>query len=185
MKNPKLANRYAKALFDFAKEKGQIEEVHEDLNAIRTALKETPELKVVLNSPVIAPNKKHTIFASVFQDKIRETSFIFLDVIIRKKREPVLESICNEYHTLYNEYHHIKTVTLTSAQPLSDALIAEIRSMLAEQTHSSIEIKTVVQTNIIGGIMVQMDDFSFDASVVSKINKLRQEFAHNIYKINF
>ncbi|MCQ2284740.1 MAG: ATP synthase F1 subunit delta [Bacteroidales bacterium] len=185
MKNPKLANRYAKALFDFATEKGQIEEVYQDLMSIRTVLKESSELQMVLNSPVIAPKNKHAIFAKVFQNVISETTFIFLDVIIRKKREPALDSICEEYLKFYNEFHHIKTATLTTAQPLSTELTEEIKKMLEEQTHYTIEIKQVVQPKIIGGIMINMDDFSFDASIISKINKLKQEFAHNIYKINF
>lgn len=185
MKNPKLANRYAKALFDFAKEKEEIESVNQDLVSIRKALKENSELRVILNSPVIAPSKKHTIFSNVFENAISKTTFIFLDVIIRKKREPALDSICEEYVNLYNEFHNIKVVTLTTAQALSEELVEEIRKMIAEQTQHSIIIKQVVQPEIIGGIMVKMDDFYFDASVISKINKLKQEFAHNIYQVNF
>lgn len=185
MKNPKLANRYAKALFDFAKEKEQLETVQNDLLAIRSALKENTELQIILNSPIVPPTKKHTIFTNVFQNLIGETTFIFLDVIIKKKREPALDSICEEFIKLYNDFHHIKTVTLTTAQEMSEPLIEEIRKMLAEQTRHEIVIKQIIKPEIIGGILVKMDDFYFDASVISKINKLRQAFAHNIYQVNF
>ncbi|MCQ2276763.1 MAG: ATP synthase F1 subunit delta [Bacteroidales bacterium] len=185
MKNPKLANRYAKALFDFAKEKDQIEVVNKDLAQVRNILKENTELQSVLNSPVIAPSKKHVIFANVFQSALSEISFSFLDVIIRKKREPMLGTICEEFTKYYNEYHKIKVVTLTSAQALSSDLVDKIRNMLAEQTHYTIEINQLLNPEIIGGIQVKMDDFYFDASISSKINKLKQEFAHNIYQVNF
>ena len=64
MKNPRLSNRYAKALFDFAQEKGQLEEVNQDLALIKAALKGNNEMTAVLNSPVIPPAKKHTVFAN-------------------------------------------------------------------------------------------------------------------------
>lgn len=185
MKNPKIANRYAKALFDFAKEKDQIEAVGKDLKQVRNILKENGELRSVLNSPVIAPSKKKVIFANIFQEVLNETSFSFLDVIIRKKREPMLDTICEEFVKYFNEFHKIKVVTLTSAQPLSTELVEKIRSMIADQTQYTIEINQLLNPEIIGGIQVKMDDFYIDASISSKINKLKQEFAHNIYQVNF
>ena len=170
MKNPKIANRYAKALFDFATEKNQVETVHKDLLLVLNTLKENRELLVVLDSPVIVPSKKRAIFKNVF---------------INKKREPMVAGICSEFTKLYNEHHHIKTVTLTSAMPLGSEIVEKIRAMLSEKTHYSIDIQQVVNPSIIGGIMVKMDDYFFDASISSKLNSLRQEFSHNIYQINF
>ena len=52
MKNPKLSNRYAKALFDFAGERNQIEEVFGDLQLFANTLKENRELQMLLRNPV-------------------------------------------------------------------------------------------------------------------------------------
>jgi len=185
MKNLKLSNRYAKALFDFANEQGCMEQVYQDLKMVQETLRGNSELRLVLNSPVIAPLKKHAIFASIFQQNIQETTFTFLDVIIKKKREPMLDGICAEFVNCYNEMHKIKVATLTTAQEMSPELIEKIRQILMDKTQCSIEIKQVVKPNILGGIRIKMDDFYFDASVISKINKLKQEFAHNIYQVNF
>lgn len=185
MKNPKLSNRYAKALFDFANEKGQIESVNQDLSILSNALKDSHELQALLSSPVIEPAKKHTIFSNVFKDKISETTFAFLDIIIKKKREPALVTICDEFRAFYNEHHHIKTATLISAQPMSPELVDKIRDLLAEQTKYSIEIEQIVRPSLIGGIQIKIGDQFLDASIQYKINKLKQEFAHNIYQVNF
>lgn len=185
MRNPKLGNRYAKALFDFAHERDQVEVVYQDLMTMRKVLSETPELLEVLNSPVIPEAKKHAIFTNVFKEVIGETLFSFLDIIIKKKREPMLCSICDEFEKYYNEEHKLKIVTLTSASKLSDELVEKIRAMLMEEVHYDIRIDQVVNPAIIGGVILKMDDFFFDASVVSKINKLKQEFAHNSYQVNF
>lgn len=185
MKNPKLANRYAKALFDFANENEQLEVVQQDLVNVSAILKENEQLRVILNSPVIAPTKKHAIFVKVFQDVLHEIAFTFLNVIIRKKREPILASICDEFMKYYNEAHGIKVVEVTSAYDLSTTMIEKIRQTLAEHTRYTIQIQTKVNPQIIGGVLIKMDDIYVDATISSKINKLKQEFAHNIYQVNF
>lgn len=185
MKNPKLANRYAKALFDFASETNKIEVVKQDLEQVLNMLKQERELRVVLNSPVIAPAKKRAIFAAVFAEGLDTTTFSFLDVMLHKKREPALPCICDEFVKLYNDYHHVKVATLISAQTMSDELVQRIKALLEEQTHYTIQLSCKVDPNLIGGIMVEMDDFHFDATILSRINKLRQEFSQNIYQVNF
>lgn len=185
MKNLKLSNRYAKSLYDFAQEKGEVEQVYQDLKMIKQALNENGELRTILNSPVIAPLKKHTIFASIFQNTVHEMTFGFLDLLIKKKREPMLDGVCEGFVNLYNECHRIKVATLTSAQALSPELVEKIRGILTEKTQYTIEIQQVVKPDIIGGILIKMDDFYFDASILSKINKLKQEFSRNIYQVNF
>ena len=108
-----------------------------------------------------------------------------MDVIIKKKREPAIATICEEYIKLYNQAHNIKVAKLTTAQPLSEVLVDKIKGILEEKTQSTIEIQQVVDPSIIGGILIKFDDYFIDASILSKINKLRQEFAHNIYQVNY
>ncbi len=185
MKNPKVAQRYAKALFDFAQEHNQLESVSQDIASLRETLAGNRELQAILNSPVIPPARKHTLFAAIYRDKIQNTTFIFLDIILRKKREPALISICEEFSQLYDRFRNIRTATLTTAQPINGQLVEQIREMLAQQTGSHIEIKQIVQPDIIGGIVIKLDDYYFDASIAARFNKLKQEFAHNVYQVNF
>lgn len=185
MKNPKLSSRYAKALFDFAGEKNQIEEVNEDLLLFSNTLKENRELQMLLRNPVIESHQKHQIFESIFNGTLRDTTYLFLDVLLKKKREPALDTICEEYFKLYNAAHNIKLVTITTAQPLSDALKSKIVSLLKEQTKATVTLEEIVDPELIGGFVIKMDDYYFDSSILSKINKLRQEFSQNSFQVQF
>lgn len=185
MKNPKLSSRYAKALFDFAGERNQIEEVNGDLRLFANTLKENRDLQMLLRNPVIASHQKHQIFESVFNGTLHDTTYQFLDVLLRKRREPALDTICEEYFKLYNVAHNIKPVTITTAQPLSEPLKNKIVAMLAEQTRATVALKEMVDPGIIGGFVIQMDDYYLDSSILAKINKLRQEFSHNKFQVQF
>ena len=185
MKNTKLSGRYAKALFDYASEKKLTEEVFHDLQLFANTLKDNRELQVLLRNPVVEPHQKHKIFESIFNGTLQETTYQLLEVLLKKKREPALDTICEEYFKLYNTAHNIKPVTITTAQPLSDALKNKIVALLTEQTHATIELHETVYPELIGGFVIQMDDYYFDSSILSKINKLRQEFSQNMFQVQF
>ena len=185
MKNPKLSSRYAKALYDFAGEKDQVEEVYADLRLFSDTLKGSRELQVMLRNPVIHPNQKHKIFESIFNGTLHDTTYQFLDVLLRKKREPALDTICEEYFRLYNTAHNIKPVTITTAKPLGDTLKSKIVTILADMTHATIDLLEIVDPEIIGGFVIKMDDYYFDTSIITKLNKLRQEFSQNSFQVQF
>ena len=185
MKNPKLSSRYAKALFDFAGEKNQVEEVYGDLKLFANTLKENRELQMLLRNPVIESHQKHQIFESIFNGTLHDISYQFLDVLLKKKREPALDTICEEFFKLYNKAHNIRLVTITTAQPLGDELKEKVVQMLVEQTHATIDLRQIVDPEIIGGFVIQMDDYYLDSSILSKINKLRQEFSQNMFQVQF
>ena len=185
MKNPKLSDRYAKSLFDFAGEKNQIEEVYEDLTLLANTLKENRDLQMLLRNPVVPPNQKHQIFESVFNGTLRDITYQFIDLLLKKRREPNLDMICEGFFRLYNQTHNIKTALIITAQPLSDELRSKIVSMLAEQTYATIDLKEEVEPELIGGFVIKMDDYFLDDSVLYKINKLKQEFSQNSFQVQF
>jgi F-type H+-transporting ATPase subunit delta len=133
----------------------------------------------------VEARQKHQIFDSVFNGALHEISYQFLDVLLKKRREPALDTICEEFFKMYNAAHNIKPVTITTAQPMSDTLKSKIVDMLAQQTKSSIQLQEIVDPAIIGGFVIKMDDYYLDSSILSKINKLRQEFSQNSFQVQF
>ena len=185
MKSTRLASRYAKALFELARQQGEIDTVNQDLALVKSVIKENHELKAVIESPIIFHDKKNNIFKDIFNGKISDTTFGFLSLIIKKKREPALTSICDEYLALYNIHHNIKIAHVLTAAPMTPELTERLRKLLEDDTHSTIQFQTAVDENIIGGLMVMIDGYLFDASLLSSIRKLRAEFSHNIYQAAF
>ncbi len=185
MKNPRLASRYAKALYDFAGERNQIEEVYADLNLFADTLKESRELQVLLRNPVIEPHQKHKIFESVFNGTMHDITYQFLELLLKKRREPALDTICEEFFKLYKTNHNIKTALIVTAQPLSDVLREKIVALLTEQLHATVELCEFVDPTIIGGYVIKVDDYYLDTSILSKINKLKQEFSQNSFQVQF
>lgn len=171
MKKTKLSSRYAVALYDFALEQKMEEAVFQDMQLLLQVFTENRDLRVVIESPVMPAEKKVAIFDALFSGKISEISLQFLQLIIKKRREPALSDIFENYIQCYYRSHNIKIATITTAVPLNEQLAASIQGILEEQTHSSIILKQVVNPKILGGLVVHVDDFLFDASIQGKDRK--------------
>ena len=100
----------------------------------------------------------------------------FLDLIIKNKREKHLKNICRNFIDIYRKYKGIKKAVLTTAYKLTEedkiAIIKNIENKFA----ATIELRECVDENIIGGMMIQVDDKQLDMSVSKQINKLRTDF---------
>ena len=185
MKSQKLAGRYANALYEFAVQENKLEETYQDILTLKEVFHENHDLKAVIESPVITPDKKKNIFSTLFEQKINAVSYGFLSLIIKKKREPALLMIFDEFIRLYNKHHNIRIAQFTTAVAISDALAERIKAVLEEQTKSTIQLQRIVNPELIGGFIVKIDDFLVDTSLIGRINKLKQEFENNVYQAGF
>lgn len=185
MKNVKLAARYAKALYEFSLEKDQLEKVYQDVLHIMGLLKLNQELNKVIECPIVSHSKKVKIFSEVFRNTISEISFGFLRLVVDKRREPELMLICAAFIKQYYRFHNIRIVLFITAQPVSDEIVQKLKDVMQERTGAQIEVKCMVDSRIIGGFIVKIDDFLYDASILRQMNTLKREFSHNIYRAGF
>jgi len=185
MKNPKLASRYAQALYDFSVETDNVETVYLDVLRIQNIVNLHKELKTILESPVISQEKKQNIIEKVFQNHLCETTYRFFSLIVKKRREPQLLLICKQFIKIYYRNHNIKEAYITSAQPISEALTQYIKAYLEKDSPYTFILHLSTDPKIIGGLIVKIDDFYYDASIQAKINKLKAEFSQNAYAAGF
>ena len=185
MKNPKLASRYAQALYDFSVESNNVENVYHDVLHFQDIVNEHHELKTVLESPIIPQDKKHNIIKEIFQNNIGESVFTFFLLMAKKRREPQLLLICRQFIKIYYNNHNIKEAYITSAQPLSAEITDYIKINLEKDSPYTFILHLSVDQKLIGGLVIKIDDYCYDATVQAKINKLKAEFSQNIYAVGY
>jgi F-type H+-transporting ATPase subunit delta len=186
MLNPRLAGRYAKSLIDLALEKGQLEEVYQDMQYMSRLMKGSTELVSILRSPVITGDKKQKVLEALSAGSIGQITASFNRLLINKGRERFLPEIIFAFIAQYKELKGIHSVTLTTAIPVSDEVKKAIISRLREDGGmKEVELETVVQENIIGGFILEADGRRVDSSIAYDLANLRKQFANNdfIYRI--
>ena len=103
----------------------------------------------------------------------------FFAIVVRKKREPMLQAVADGFVEQYNTKFNIANASVKSAIELSEAALAEIKSHLESQTGKKINLSSKVDAELIGGVVVQVGDRLFDASIAGKLGKLKQELLNS------
>jgi len=93
--------------------------------------------------------------------------------------------ICRQFVKIYNKNHNIKEAYITSARPLSEDMMRYLKIFLEKDSPYTFAFHLSVNPDIIGGLVIKIDDFYFDAGIRAKINKLRAEFSQNVYAVGF
>jgi len=176
-----ISRRYAKALFDLAREMNILEKTYKDMLLVQSVVAENPELKRLLMSPIIPPGKKSQVLRTLFQKHLDKLSFRFMQLVVKKEREAFLQNIADNFISLYKEFKNILPVKITTAQAIDAEVRQEILDLLMDAEHKTIELEESVNEELIGGFVLNMEDRQYDASLQKKISRLKKAFESNLY----
>jgi F-type H+-transporting ATPase subunit delta len=175
MDEGKIAVRYARALLGLAKDKGLTELVKTDMEMIRYFFENFPGFNQVLNSPVIQPREKRVFLEEVFSNNTNPLTFSFLMLLLTNHREDCLSSITRNFLDSYRKEAGYKEARLCSAIELDPATIEQFRTFIRDHYHSEVDLTCTTDSKLIGGFVLQVEDQQIDASVASKLLKLKRE----------
>lgn len=173
MGQSRIPVRYAKALFALAAEKNMFDVFRNDMEIIYTAC-ELKEFRNFLGSPVITTSKKVSIITEMFKSSVNEKTLAFLLLILKNKREVFLPDVARDFLDMYRSHMGIKAVTFTSSIEIDSTLKAKVIETVKKFVTAEIELKQVVDPNIIGGFILKIDDKQYDASIASKLRTMKR-----------
>ena len=179
MSEYRVAGRYAKSLLELAQEKNILDTVLDDMKSFSKVYAENSSLAHVLSSPVINNDKKQAVLQQLFSKSFNPLSIQFFEIIIRKNREQFLKAIADGFIEQYNALKNITKATVKSATALSDEVLAQITKHIEQQTGKTILLSAKVDEKLIGGLVVQVGDRLFDASIAGKLGKLKNELLNS------
>jgi len=171
-----IAEVYARALFEVAKEHDVLDRVHDELGEFADALSENRTLQVFLFSPYFSSEEKRDGVKKIVSDA--DERFVnFLELLAERHRMPVLFRIRREFNALWADEHRLLPVTVTSAVELDEKLVADIGQRIEEQTDRTVELSSHVDPDVLGGLKVQVGNMVLDATVRNRLERLRKQVA--------
>jgi F-type H+-transporting ATPase subunit delta len=175
MSETRVSNRYAKSLIDLAKEQNILEQVFNDIEAFKSTVDQNSELGNLLKSPIVDADKKNIVLNKIFAASFNQLTIKFFEVVIRKKREYFLNDIAIAFIAQYRALKNITTATVTTASEMSSQTLQDITQLLEKNTGKKVIIDRKINPTLIGGMVVQIEDKLFDASISGKLRKAKQE----------
>ena len=171
-----IARVYAEALFDSAKVAGKLDVIKEQLDQFADAVNENRELQLFLFSPYFSSTEKQEGLAKAI-DGAEPELVNFLGALAEKHRLPVIFRIRDRFDDLWDEENKRLEVTVTSAVELDPELVERIGKEIEKQTGQTVELRSVVDGDILGGLVLRVGNKVLDASIRNRLEKLRKSVA--------
>lgn len=176
MVNRTLARRYARAVAQLAREQGAADRVSADLQTIARAIGENSLVADFFEAPVIGRPDKERVLAQAF-GALHPIALHTLLLLVRKRRETLLQAIVSEYLALERSAHGRELLTLTSARTLDRKEYASVIASLERTYGKKFEVTEVVDSSVIGGLRIMMGDRRIDATISGRLDALTRELA--------
>lgn len=168
------AGRYARAVFELAKEANALEAVEQDFVKFAAAWKESADLRAAARSPLIDPAEKAAALTAVaVKLGVSDLGRKVIGVAAQNRRAAELPAIAAVFRTLVARDRGARQVEIVSARPLAEAEKSAIVEALGRQLGAKVEAETSVDGSLIGGFVVRVGSRQFDASVKAKLDALR------------
>jgi F-type H+-transporting ATPase subunit delta len=167
--------RYAKAFFSTAKEKNTLKTLKTDIELVLDVCNNSSDFILLLESPIVKTSKKAELISTIFKGKIDELSLKFLLLITTNKREVHIPGICRNFLGLTRKDQNIKSAVLTTATGIDTDTVGKIELLMAKELGAKVELTSQVNANLIGGMILRIEDKQYDASVATQLKKIKQQ----------
>jgi len=170
-----LAQRYATALFDLAKDSKKLDRVGDDLSGIVGLMAESSDLERLVESPVISrEDQRKAILAVAKKAGLDDLSVRFLGVLAEHRRLFALPGIAKAFGEMLAAHKGEVAAEVVSAVPLGDAELATLKTSIAGFVGQAVTVETRVDPALLGGVVVRVGSRMLDASLRTKLQQLEQ-----------
>lgn len=125
--------------------------------------------------PSIQVSVKRKLVQSIFEKYLCDISMAMVNLVIENKREVYLPGIARNFRDLYRKAKGIRKASLVTAQAVDTASINNIKELIAKSYNSDVELSSAVDSDVIGGFVLTIEDMQYDASVAANLRKIKKQ----------
>ena len=180
MRDATISGRYARALFILTERRKETAAALEDLQAVSLLLAPGSPVAAFLAAPQLRLADKRKVLAGALDGRAIRAVAAFVDLLLRKKRLPLLADIAGEFEALVERSQGIRRAHLVSAVPLDESERTRLLSTLERYTKGTIRLTTEVDPSVLGGARVRIGDHVVDRTV----STLLEAIASQLYEVS-
>ena len=171
------AKMYGGSLYDLAAEEGLETRILGELDEVQKLLKQNPDYLRLLSTPSIPKKERCGLLDEALRDRVHLYVLNFLKILCEKGTLRELSGCARAYRIRYNQAHGILEATAISAVPLTEQQRAALHAKLESLTGKTIDLKTKVDTKVLGGIRLDIEGTELDGTVQNRLASLRRDIA--------
>ncbi|KEA62535.1 ATP synthase delta chain [Marinobacterium lacunae] len=168
-----VARPYTKAAFEYALEKGNLDQWSTMLSATAQVVQDSTMAQVLTN-PALTYQQKAEVLISVCEEQMDDAGKNFTVLLAENQRLALLPEIALQFARLKAAQEKKVDVDLTTAFPLDDAQQQKLAQALSTKLGREVKLTSQVDKSILGGVVVRSDDLVIDGSIRARLAKLAE-----------
>lgn len=170
-----VASVYSKALFNVAKEQGEVKKVSDDLRQLSETCQQSGEVQKVLFNALFDSGKREQIAETLATELgVTELSKKFFSLIALKNRTGSIHEITKAYEELMNRESGTVRGSVKVAKKLDPKQLQELSKSISARLGKTVELDQTEEEDLIGGFIVEAGGKTFDSSVRTQLTKLQE-----------
>ena len=168
-----LARPYAKAAFEYAREKNALAQWSEQL-ATAAAVAADEGMGSVLDNPSLTDAQQAQTLNEVCGDATGGEVKNFVTILSSNKRLSLLPEIYAQFELLKSNLEKSVDVEVVSAFDLGEATAERLADVLGRKLEREVKVSTATDKDLLGGVLIRAGDLVIDGSVRGRLNKLAE-----------
>lgn len=173
-----VSHTYGQALFDAAADRGKVDGIGEEYEAVTKVFADNPMLKKFLVIPNVPAPDKRLVAEKIFGGRISQELLNFMLILIDKRRIAAWDGIGRQYEKLVLERDGVTKGILYSAVPVDKERLASFERKAGAAMGKRVRLESRVDKSLIGGVRIYVDGKLIDASLRSRLENLKQILKH-------
>ena len=175
MSEYRIASRYAKALFDKAKELKVLDMIKADMDYLKEMSEQSRDFITFLNSPLYKKAVKQNSLDEIFKSSHELTKGIY-KLMVDKYRETYIPAMGKAFIQMYNKNNNVVDVYIESALELDKKVLKEIEAFVKKETEAkAVVLHTSIDKEIMGGVTIEFEGKIFDNTVLTQLKNIKKE----------
>jgi F-type H+-transporting ATPase subunit delta len=168
------ARRYAEAAFELATRDDTFDVWRDDLELAARLVADERVARIV-DSPARGITERREVVDRLLGGRVAKPVANLARLLTERGRVELLPAIAAEYRRLYNRRRGVVEAVVTSAATLTADETAAVRQRVEAMSGASVELRSVVDASLIGGLTIRVGDRLLDASVRGRLERLRDQ----------
>lgn len=164
---------YGIALFEIANDKNIVDEIYNDLCTVDDMFCENTDYPKLLSSPAISLSERFSCIDEAFS-YLNPSTISLLKTLCKNNDIKQFSDLKYHFDNLYNGLTNLKKATVTTSVSLNEEEKEKIKNVLIKKYNSNIIIDYKIDENIMGGIIINVDDDTYDGSIKRKLSDIKK-----------
>jgi F-type H+-transporting ATPase subunit delta len=174
METDERIEAYATALLEVARAEGLLRGVADEAYRVARAFESSPDLRDALSDPRLPDERKQAILSDLLGDRALPLTRALVSMVVMAGRIADLPEVADRLAERAADEESLVVAEVRSAVELDEATLKRLAESLSRATGKRVQVKSVVDRSLIGGVVAKVGDTVIDGSLRHRFEELRQ-----------